>query len=124
MHVVPAREQDQGADGRSAWRPERQHARRLMGRGLPYREACRKADHACEYEGGRSANVSEKVSFLQQGGLRLHRQARRPSTPRPERSRRLTASGLSLLGRSRAFARSVDRGSRFSYTLLTSHGHA
>ena len=30
----------------------------------PYREACRKAGAACEYEGGRSANVSEKVSFL------------------------------------------------------------
>jgi hypothetical protein len=30
----------------------------------PYREACRKAGVACEYEGGRSANVSEKVSFL------------------------------------------------------------
>ncbi|HEX9691318.1 MAG TPA: type IV toxin-antitoxin system AbiEi family antitoxin domain-containing protein [Gemmatimonadales bacterium] len=30
----------------------------------PYREACRKAGVDCEYEGGRSANVSEKVSFL------------------------------------------------------------
>ncbi len=30
----------------------------------PYREACRKAGVECEYEGGRSANVSEKVSFL------------------------------------------------------------
>ncbi len=30
----------------------------------PYREACHKAGVACEYEGGRSANVSEKVSFL------------------------------------------------------------
>lgn len=30
----------------------------------PYREACCKAGVACEYEGGRSANVSEKVSFL------------------------------------------------------------
>jgi len=30
----------------------------------PYREACQKAGIACEYEGGRSANVSEKVSFL------------------------------------------------------------
>ena len=30
----------------------------------PYREACQKAGVACEYEGGRSANVSEKVSFL------------------------------------------------------------
>ena len=30
----------------------------------PYREACHKAGAACEYEGGRSANVSEKVSFL------------------------------------------------------------
>ncbi len=30
----------------------------------PYREACGKAGVACEYEGGRSANVSEKVSFL------------------------------------------------------------
>jgi len=30
----------------------------------PYREACRKAGIECEYEGGRSANVSEKVSFL------------------------------------------------------------
>gem|GEM_PF-4001577 len=74
----------------------------------PYREACRKAGVECEYEGGRSANVSEKVSFLvekttgrardgegpaqdrggdpaghaqgvdQQGRLRLHGQARRP----------------------------------------------
>ena len=32
---------------------------------VPYREACRKAGIECEYEGGRrSANVSEKVSFL------------------------------------------------------------
>jgi hypothetical protein len=30
----------------------------------PYREACCKADVECEHEGGRSANVSEKVSFL------------------------------------------------------------
>ncbi|MFA6148670.1 MAG: hypothetical protein WC899_10730 [bacterium] len=30
----------------------------------PYREACRKAGAECEYEGGRSANISEKVSFL------------------------------------------------------------
>jgi hypothetical protein len=30
----------------------------------PYREACRKAGVECEYESGRSANVSEKVSFL------------------------------------------------------------
>ena len=30
----------------------------------PYREACHKAGVECEYEGGRSANVSEKVSFL------------------------------------------------------------
>jgi hypothetical protein len=30
----------------------------------PYREACRKAKVACEFEGGRTANVSEKVSFL------------------------------------------------------------
>jgi hypothetical protein len=31
----------------------------------PYREACRKNGLECEYEGGRrSANVSEKVSFL------------------------------------------------------------
>lgn len=30
----------------------------------PYRDACRKAKVACEFEGGRSANVSEKVSFL------------------------------------------------------------
>ncbi|MCL6546845.1 MAG: hypothetical protein K6T61_16650 [Bryobacteraceae bacterium] len=30
----------------------------------PYREACHKAGVPCEYEGGRSANVSEKVSFL------------------------------------------------------------
>jgi len=30
----------------------------------PYREACRKAGVECEYEGGRSTNVSEKVSFL------------------------------------------------------------
>ena len=30
----------------------------------PYREARHKADVACEYEGGRSANVSEKVSVL------------------------------------------------------------
>ena len=30
----------------------------------PYREGCQKAGVECEYEGGRSANVSEKVSFL------------------------------------------------------------
>lgn len=30
----------------------------------PYRDACRKAGVECEYDGGRSANVSEKVSFL------------------------------------------------------------
>jgi len=30
----------------------------------PYREACRKANHACEFEGGRGENVSDKVSFL------------------------------------------------------------
>ena len=30
----------------------------------PYREACRKAGVKRVYEGGRSANVSEKVSFL------------------------------------------------------------
>lgn len=30
----------------------------------PYREACHKAGVECEYEGGRTANVSEKVSFL------------------------------------------------------------
>ena len=30
----------------------------------PYREACHKAGIECEFEGGRSANVSEKVSFL------------------------------------------------------------
>jgi len=30
----------------------------------PYREACRKAGVECEYESGRTANVSEKVSFL------------------------------------------------------------
>jgi hypothetical protein len=30
----------------------------------PYRDACHKAGVECEYEGGRSANVSEKVSFL------------------------------------------------------------
>jgi len=30
----------------------------------PYREACHKAGVAWEYEGGRSANVSEKVAFL------------------------------------------------------------
>jgi len=30
----------------------------------PYREACRKAGIECEYEGGRSANISGKVSFL------------------------------------------------------------
>jgi hypothetical protein len=30
----------------------------------PYREACHKVGVACEYEGGRSANVSEKVTFL------------------------------------------------------------
>lgn len=29
----------------------------------PYRDACRKAKHPCEYEGGRGTNVSEKVSF-------------------------------------------------------------
>jgi len=31
---------------------------------VPYREACRKAGVECQFEGGRSANVSEKVSFL------------------------------------------------------------
>jgi hypothetical protein len=30
----------------------------------PYREACGKAGIECEYEGGLSTNVSEKVSFL------------------------------------------------------------
>lgn len=30
----------------------------------PYRDACRKAGTSCEFEGGRSANVSEKISFL------------------------------------------------------------
>lgn len=30
----------------------------------PYREACHKAGVECAYQGGRSANVSEKVSFL------------------------------------------------------------
>ena len=30
----------------------------------PYRVACRKADVECEYEGGRGANVTEKVFFL------------------------------------------------------------
>jgi hypothetical protein len=30
----------------------------------PYRDACHKAGVDCEYEGGRSANVSDKVSFL------------------------------------------------------------
>lgn len=30
----------------------------------PYRDACRKAGIECQFEGGRSANVSEKVSFL------------------------------------------------------------
>ncbi|MBW2147148.1 MAG: hypothetical protein JRI22_09030 [Deltaproteobacteria bacterium] len=30
----------------------------------PYRDACRKAGIECKFEGGRSANVSEKVSFL------------------------------------------------------------
>jgi hypothetical protein len=29
-----------------------------------YREACRKAGVACEFEGGRSTNVSPKVSFI------------------------------------------------------------
>jgi hypothetical protein len=32
----------------------------------PYREACCKVGVECEYEGGRSANLSEKVSFLVQ----------------------------------------------------------
>ena len=31
---------------------------------VPYRDVCGKAGIECEYEGGRSANVSEKVSFL------------------------------------------------------------
>ena len=31
---------------------------------IPYREACRKASVPCEFSGGRSANVSERVSFL------------------------------------------------------------
>jgi hypothetical protein len=30
----------------------------------PYREACRKAGVECEFEGGRSDNVSAKVSFI------------------------------------------------------------
>jgi len=30
----------------------------------PSREACHKAGLACEYEGGRSANVSEKLSVI------------------------------------------------------------
>jgi hypothetical protein len=30
----------------------------------PYREACRKAGVDCEFEGGRSENVSPKVSFV------------------------------------------------------------
>jgi len=30
----------------------------------PYREACRKAGVDCEFEGGRSENVSPKVSFI------------------------------------------------------------
>ncbi len=30
----------------------------------PYRLACRKAQVPCEHEGGRGANVSEKVTFL------------------------------------------------------------
>jgi hypothetical protein len=30
----------------------------------PYREACRKAGVECEFEGGRTANVSPKVSFI------------------------------------------------------------
>lgn len=30
----------------------------------PYREACRKAGAECEFEGGRAANVSPKVSFI------------------------------------------------------------
>ena len=30
----------------------------------PYRQACRKAGVECDFAGGRSANVSEKVSFL------------------------------------------------------------
>ena len=31
---------------------------------IPYREACRKAGVPCEFNGGRSANVAERVSFL------------------------------------------------------------
>ncbi|MCX5800858.1 MAG: hypothetical protein NTX17_05660 [Candidatus Eisenbacteria bacterium] len=30
----------------------------------PYRKACRKAGVECEFEGGRSTNVSPKVSFI------------------------------------------------------------
>ena len=30
----------------------------------PYREDCRKAGVECEFEGGRSTNISEKVTFL------------------------------------------------------------
>ncbi len=30
----------------------------------PYRAACRKASHPCEFTGGRAANVSERVSFV------------------------------------------------------------
>jgi len=40
-------------------------AREAFHRALtPYRLACRRADHACEFEGGRGANVSERVTFL------------------------------------------------------------
>jgi hypothetical protein len=30
----------------------------------PYRDACRKTGHPCEFEGGRGANVAERVGFL------------------------------------------------------------
>ena len=31
---------------------------------IPYREACRKTEVPCEFNGGRSANVAEPVAFL------------------------------------------------------------
>ena len=52
-HEVTAKARALVADAKEAYR------RALV----PYRTACRKAGQHCEYGGGRSTNVSEKVSF-------------------------------------------------------------
>jgi hypothetical protein len=31
---------------------------------IPYRDPCHRAGTKCEFEGGRTANISEKISFL------------------------------------------------------------